>query len=293
MNTHSHNNNHSRAFAVGIALNLVFVVIEVVYGKLSNSSALLADAGHNAGDIMALIFAWAAAWMHTIKPKGKYTYGLRKTTILVSILNALILFVAVGFIAADAIQKLSNPLPVGGTQVIVVAAIGIIINLFTALLFMKGQKDDLNIRGAFLHMAADAGVSLGVVVGGVIIVATGIVWIDPIISFLIIGVILWGTWKLFIESLDLALDAVPRSINIDEVRKEILSIEGVIDLHDLHIWAMSTTRIALTAHIDVEEGSSPNILNKIRSHLKEKFYISHTTLQIETFNTAYRCDVDC
>ncbi|MCA1760900.1 MAG: cation diffusion facilitator family transporter, partial [Bacteroidales bacterium] len=223
---HKHPIPHRRSFAIGIGLNLIFVAVEVFYGLLANSSALLADAGHNASDVLGLAFAWTAAWLATIKPKGKYTYGLRKTTILVSILNALLLFGAVAAIGWDAIGKLQNPQPVGGKQIMIVAGIGVVINTFTALLFMKGQKHDLNIRGAFLHMAADAAVSLGVVFSGLLILQTGKNWIDPVMSFIIIAVILWGTWQLFSDSLNLALDAVPKNIDVGKVRRFIESKNG-------------------------------------------------------------------
>src|SRR6056297_3476411 len=233
--THGHTQPiaHGKAFAIGIVLNIIFVVIEVIYGLVANSSALLADAGHNASDVLGLAFAWTAAWLASLKPSGKYTYGLRKTTILVSILNALLLFGAVVAIGWDAVLKLQNPQPVGGTQIMIVAGIGVVINTFTALLFIKGQKDDLNIRGAFLHMAADAGVSLGVVVAGLLIFLTGKLWIDPVMSFIIIAVILWGTWRLFTDSIDLALDAVPKQINQEEVRNYLLSKDNIYDIYDL------------------------------------------------------------
>ncbi|MFV0345985.1 MAG: cation diffusion facilitator family transporter [Bacteroidales bacterium] len=285
---HSHHHHvhptevsHGRAFAIGIGLNVVFVIVEVIYGLIANSSALLADAGHNASDVLGLVFAWTAAWLATIRPKGKYTYGLRKSTILVSILNALLLFGAVGFIAWDAIGKFKNPEPVAGTQVIIVAAIGIIINTATALMFMKGQKDDLNVRGAFLHMAADAGVSLGVVIAGVLINLTGLHWIDPLTSFLIIIVILWGTWRLFTDSIDLALDAVPKNIKLEEVRNFLLSQEEVHNIHDLHVWAMSTTQVALTAHLVVLRTPDDSFMGSLQKKLEHKFGINHTTFQIE------------
>lgn len=296
-NNHQHHhespNKHGKAFAIGIGLNVVFVAVEVVYGLLANSSALLADAGHNASDVLSLVFAWTAAWMATIKPTGKYTYGLRKTTILVSILNALLLFAAVGFIGWDAITKIKNPQPVAGNQVMIVAGIGVIINTVTALLFMKGQKDDLNIKGAFLHMAADAGVSLGVVVAGLLIMLTGILWIDSLTSFLIIAVVLWGTWKLFTDSLKLALDAVPGHINLDEVRKFLKSQKGVSDVHDLHIWAMSTTRVALTAHLVMPGGNDDSFLAQLQDDLEHKFQIGHTTFQIEKEPIDANCKTDC
>lgn len=298
---HSHNHhisepgiqNYGRLFSIGIGLNIVFVVVEVIFGLLANSSALLADAGHNLSDVLGLAFAWAAAWLATIKPKGKYTYGLRKTTILVSMLNALLLFGAMAIIGWDAINKLKNPQPVGGTQVMIVAAIGVIINTATALLFMKGQKNDLNIKGAFLHMAADAAVSLGVVVAGLLINLTGYLWIDPITSFAIIAVILWGTWGLFTDSVDLALDAVPKHIDVEKVRAFLQSREGVDDIHDLHIWAMSTTRVALTAHLVMPEGHTDSFIAELQHDIAHEFGISHTTFQIETQDMEHDCNTDC
>ena len=290
---HETGNNHGKAFAIGIGLNVIFVAIEVIYGLLANSSALLADAGHNASDVLSLVFAWTAAWLATIKPTGKYTYGLRKTTILVSILNALLLFGAVGFIAWDAIEKISNPEPVAGTQVMIVAGIGVVINTVTALLFMKGQKEDLNIKGAFLHMAADAGVSLGVVIAGLLINYTGALWIDPLTSFLIITVVLWGTWSLFTDSLKLALDAVPNHINLEEVRKFLEKQEGVANVHDLHIWAMSTTKVALTVHLIMPEGNDDAFLARLQEDLEHQFGIGHTTFQIEQQQIESNCNTDC
>src|SRR5690554_2128487 len=276
--------SHGRAFAIGIALNIIFVAIEIIYGLIANSSALLADAGHNASDVLGLAFAWVAAWLATIRPRGKYTYGLRKTTILVSILNALLLFGAVFAIGLDAIEKLKYPQPVAGKQVILVAAIGVVVNTATALLFIKGQKKDLNIRGAFLHMAADAAVSLGVVVAGILIIMTGKYWIDPVMSFIIIAVILYGTIRLFSDSVNLALDAVPKNINIDHVKQFIENKEGVENLHDLHIWAMSTTQIALTAHLVMPKGSNDKFIKELNKDLENKFNIVHTTFQIERQN---------
>ena len=283
---HEHAHNvpvaYARRFAIGIGLNVLFVIAEVAFGLMANSSALLADAGHNISDIMGLAFAWAASWMATIKPKGKYTYGLRKTTILVSILNALLLFGAVALIAWDAVEKLKNPQPVAGNSVMIVAGFGIVINTITAMLFYKGQKTDLNIKGAFLHMAADAAVSLGVVIAGLFIQLTGRMWIDPAVSFLIILVILWSTWRLFAESLNLALDAVPKHINIEKVRDYLLHKEGVTSIHDLHIWAMSTTQVALTVHLVMPKGASDAFITRLQQELSDTFSIGHTTFQIES-----------
>lgn len=298
-NTHGHTHqqgtsqNYGKAFAIGIGLNIVFVAIEIGYGLMANSSALLADAGHNASDVLSLVFAWTAAWLATIKPKGKYTYGYRKTTILVSILNALLLFAAIAAIGWDAVGKLKNPEPVAGNQVMIVAGIGVVINTLTALLFMKGQKDDLNIKGAFLHMAADAGVSLGVVLAGLLINLTGKQWIDPVTSFVIIIVILWGTWRLFADSIDLALDAVPKHINITKVRDFLLSRDGVIDIHDLHIWAMSTNQVALTVHLIMPKSQDDKFIGDLQEELRHKFGINHTTFQIENDTIENDCNINC
>ncbi len=290
---HLPQSTHNKAFAIGIALNVIFVAVEVFFGLMANSSALLADAGHNASDVLSLAFAWTAAWLATRKPKGKYTYGLRKTTILVSILNAFLLFGAVIAIGWDAAGKIRNPEPVAGTQVMIVAGIGVVINTVTALMFMKGQKDDLNIRGAFLHMAADAAVSLGVVVAGLLIYLTGNHWIDPLMSFIIIAVILWGTWRLFIDSINLALDAVPRDIDLEEVREYLLSKTDVDAIHDLHIWAMSTTQVALTAHLVMPEKKEDEFLYSLQKELREKFGIGHTTFQVENKKIEDDCEMGC
>lgn len=292
---HSHENtnqnSHGKAFAIGITLNIAFVAVEVFYGLLANSSALLADAGHNASDVLSLVFAWAAIWLASVKPKGKYTYGLRKTTILVSILNALLLFVAVVAIAWDAIGQLNNPEPVAGIQVMIVAGIGVVINTATALLFMKGQKDDLNIKGAFLHMAADAAVSAGVLIAGLLIHLTGVSWIDPVMSFVIVAVILWGTWRLFVDSIDLALDAVPKHIELEKVHDFLTAQEGVEDVHDLHVWAMSTTQVALTAHLIMPSGYNDNFIVNLQDKLRHKFKIEHTTFQIESERIERGCNL--
>ena len=295
----SHNHSHShnvtiangKAFGFAIGLNVIFVIIEIIYGLIANSSALLADAGHNASDVLGLVFALVAAWLATIKPKGKYTYGLRKTTILVSILNALLLFGAVYFIAINAVEKLKNPEPVFGTQVIIVAAIGIIINTISALLFVKGQKDDLNVKGVFLHMAADASGSLGVVVAGILINVTGKLWIDPVTSFVIIVVIVWETWKLFSESINLALDAVPTHIDYKKIKDFLSERKGVESIHDLHIWALSTSQVALSVHLFIPNGINDNFIHELQEELKHKFKIVHTTIQIE--NKVIDCENEC
>ena len=253
----------------------------MVFGLIANSSALLADAGHNTSDVLSLVFAMTAAWLAGLQPKGKYTYGLRKTTILVSILNAFLLFGAVVAIGWDAIEKLKNPEPVAGSKVMLVAGIGVIINTVTAVLFLRGRREDLNIRAAFLHMAADAGVSAGVVVAGLLIILTGRLWIDPVMSFIIIAVILAGTWRLFTDSINLALDAVPKHIELEEVQEFLLSKEDVEGIHDLHIWAMSTTEVALTVHLVMPGGFDDRFIGSLQEELKQNFGIGHTTFQIE------------
>jgi len=281
---HSHTNNYNKAFSVGIGLNIAFVAVEVFYGLIANSSALLADAGHNASDVLGLVFAWFAVWMSSKKPTKRFTYGFKKTTILISVLNAFLLFGAVIAIGWDAVGKFKNPEPVAGTQVMIVAGIGVFINTITALMFLKGQKDDLNIKGAFLHMAADAGVSLGVVVSGLLIVKTGLQWIDPVVSFIIILVILWGTWKLFTESIRLALDAVPDNIKFENVKSAILETSEVMDLHDLHIWALSTNENALSVHVLTSTQDTDSLISDLQHKLAEQFNIKHVTVQLEKEN---------
>jgi cobalt-zinc-cadmium efflux system protein len=286
---HSHTPNYNRAFAVGVGLNIIFVAVEVFYGLMANSSALLADAGHNASDVLSLVFAWFAIWLATKKPKGRYTYGFKKTTILISVLNAFLLFGAVIAIGWDAVDKFNNPEPVGGVQVMIVAGIGVVINTITALMFIKGQKDDLNIRGAFLHMAADAAVSLGVLFSGLLIVKTGLQWIDPVMSFIIIFVILWGTWKLFVESIRLALDAVPGNINLEEVKETILKLGGINGIHDLHIWALSTTENALSAHVVAPVSNPDQLIKDVQKILSTNHNIQHVTIQIENEDLQLDC----
>ncbi len=281
-----HDHNHGtqrwgRAFGVGIALNLSFVAVEIFYGLTANSSALLADAGHNASDVLSLVFAWAAIWIAGKKPAGQYTYGLRRSTILASILNALLIVAAAAVISWDAIRKFQEPTEVAGMIIVLVAGIGVVINTITALMFMKGQKEDLNIKGAFLHMAADAGVSLGVVIAGLVIRYTDANWVDPVVSLVIVGVIIYGTWGLLRDSINLALDAVPKDIDVGAVRNFLESKAGVTQVHDLHVWGLSTTESALTVHLVVPGGADDQLLACIRNDLRERFGIDHTTIQFE------------
>ena len=274
--------NFDRAFAIGIVLNIGFVVVEAAYGIAANSLALLADAGHNLGDVLGLVMAWGAATLVRRRPSARYTYGLKRSSILVSLANAGLLLVAVGAIVWEAVQRLGRPEPVAEMTVIWVALVGIAINTATALLFMSGRKSDLNIKGAFLHMAADAVVSLGVVIAALAIMATGWLWLDPLASLVIVGVIVWGTWSLLRDSLAMSVDAVPASIDPQAVRSYLASCAGVTAVHDLHIWPLSTTESALTAHL-VFPGGHPGdeFLAVAASELRQRFGIGHTTLQIE------------
>jgi cobalt-zinc-cadmium efflux system protein len=290
---HAHHHgpaNYDRAFAIGIALNIGFVVAEAVYGFLANSLALLADAGHNLSDVLGLLLAWGAASLAKRLPSARYTYGMRRTSILASLTNAMLLLVAVGAIVWEAVQRLGRPEEVAELTVIWVAALGIAINGGTALLFMAGRKGDLNIRGAFLHMASDALVSLGVVLAGLLILATGWWWLDPAVSIAIAVVIVIGTWSLLKESLDLALDAVPANIDRDAIESYLGALPGVTEVHDLHIWAMSTTEVAMTAHL-VRPGATldDKLLMAACRDLSGRFGVGHATLQIEAGDPAHPC----
>ena len=273
--------NFGRAFAVGIALNVGFVAVEAVYGFLSNSMALVADAGHNLSDVLGLAAAWLASVLVKRAPTARFTYGLRGSSILAALFNAVMLLVATGAIIAEAIQRFLEPAPVAGTTVMVVAGLGILINGFTAWLFASGGKHDINIRGAYLHMAADAAVSLGVVLAGLAILATGYDWIDPVVSLAIAGLIIVSTWGLLTESLRMALAAVPPRIDPLAVRACLAGRPGVVGLHDLHIWPMSTTEVALTAHLVVADAPEGDFLRETADVLRALFGIHHATLQIE------------
>lgn len=290
--THHHHeiNNYNRSFGIGISLNAIFVIIEVTYGLMADSLALIADAGHNLSDVMSLLLAWGAYFLAKKQPTVKRTYGLRKVTIMASLLSAVLLFVALGGIAWESIERISSPQPVDGVIIIVVAAIGVVINTLTALLFVKGQKHDLNIRAAYLHMASDAAISLGVVIAGVAIIFTGWLWLDPLISLLIAVVILISTWGLLKDSIDLSIDAVPQNIDLNEVKAYLLSLTNVTDLHDLHIWALSTTENALTVHLVTTDSLIYNhFIRQVQEHLHHHFNIAHVTIQIENASGDYTC----
>lgn len=278
------------AFAIAVTLNLGFTIIETVYALLANSMGLLADAAHNFGDVFGLVLAWGANWLLTLPARKRYSYGFKRTTILAAIANALILVASSALIAYESILKFIQTTTVNEHIVIVVALIGILVNGGTALLFMKGAHDDLNIKGAFVHLMSDAFVAIGVVIGGVIIYYTDKMWIDPLIGLLIVVTILWGTWGLLRDSLRLILDAVPHYINVNGVTEYLSSLPDVQAVHDLHIWGLSTKEVALTAHLVISGGHPANIdYKKINSVLKDKFRINHATIQVEMENSDYLC----
>jgi cobalt-zinc-cadmium efflux system protein len=275
-----------RAFVIGIVLNLLFVLAEWGFGILSNSLALLADATHNLGDVLGLVLALGAALLAKSAPTRRFTYGLRGSSILAALFNALLLMVACGAIAWEAVLRFAHPQPVAGTTVSIVAGIGVLINGFSAWLFMAGSKDDINVRGAYLHMAADAALSLGVVVAGLVVMSTGWTWLDPAVSLVIVVIIVLGTWSLLKESMQMVLAGVPASVDPTQVTAFLAAQSGVTEVHDVHIWAMSTTETALTAHL-VMPGGYPGdaTIDRIVEHLREDFSIHHCTLQVEQGTT--------
>ena len=299
--SHSHNHNHNHhnhteqnkqglAFACAIFLNTAFVIVEFSYGFIANSTALIADAGHNLSDVLGLILAWGAAVLSRKLPSERYTYGLRSTSIMAALANAMFLLIACGAIAWEAIHRFSEPPLVAGLTITVVAGIGIVINGISAWLFAKGSKGDLNIRGAYLHMAADAVVSLGVVVAGIAMMYSDWYWLDPVISLVIVLVIVMGTWGLLRESMQLALVAVPAHIDVSEVARYLRQCQGVTDIHDLHVWGISTTESALTTHLVMPAGYPGDAyLDAIVKTLKERYAIQHCTLQVEQGTTHHAC----
>jgi cobalt-zinc-cadmium efflux system protein len=281
-----------RAFAIGITLNLVFVLIEAGFGFLANSLALVADAGHNLSDVMTLAVAWVAMVMAKRGATARHTFGFKKGTILVSLASALFLYAAIGVILWEAVGRLlHSPAPVAGTTIVVVAVIGVVINTVTALLFMRGRKDDLNIKGAFLHMAADAAVSAGVVGAGFAISATGWIWLDPVVSIVIALVVLAAGWGLLKDSLHLSMAGVPPHIDAEEVLAYLTCLPGVACVHDLHIWAAGTTENVLTAHLLMPEGGNDEFLHRVADELRSRFTIHHTTLQVENEDTLGICPI--
>ena len=288
---HSHGPaSYGRAFAIGTALNVGFVAVEAFFGLRAHSMALLADAGHNLSDVLGLLVAWGGTVLALQGPTRRRTYGMRSSTILAALANAVFLLVAVGGIAWEAVRRFQNPEPVAGGVVAGVAAVGIVINAATALLFMSGRKRDLNLRGAYLHMAADAAVSAGVVVAGLLIAATGWQWLDPTISLVIVLVIAGATWGLLRDSVNLALHAVPAHIDHAAVEAYLRALPGVTEVHDLHIWGMSTTDVALTAHlIRPELCDDDALLVDVQRVLHERYAIAHSTVQIERGHGPHDC----
>jgi cobalt-zinc-cadmium efflux system protein len=291
----SHGHSHSavdynRAFAVGVILNVGFVLTEAAFGIWADSLALLADAGHNLSDVLGLLLAWGALYLTRRRPTERRTYGLRRSSVLAALFNALLVLVAVGAIAWEAIGRLAHPVPVSGGTVVAVAAVGVVVNTVTALLFWSGRETDLNIRGAFVHMAADAAVSLGVVVSGVLMGVTGWTWLDPAISLLIAGVIAAGTWGLLRRSIDLSLDAVPEGIDMAGIRAYLMALPGVAEIHDLHVWALSTTETALTVHLVKPEATvDDDWLARVSQELHDRYSIEHATIQVECGRATQPC----
>jgi len=280
--------NYDRIFAIGVALNVSYALIEAVAGFWLHSLALVADAGHNLSDVLGLLLAWAAVWLSRRKPSARHSYGLGRTSILAALANAVLLFVALGAIVWEAIGRLNEPQVVATGPVMVIALIGIAINGFTAWLFMRGSKTDLNVRGAYLHMAADAAVSAGVVASAALMGVTGWLWLDPVTSLIIAVVIAWGSWRLLVDSLRLSLDAVPAHVDASAVAGFLAHRAPVQSLHDLHIWALSTEAVALTAHLVCPDGHPGDAwLKDVCDELHERFAIDHATLQIETGDAAH------
>lgn len=298
---HGHHHHHhapadfGHAFAVGIALNTAFVVVEAGAGLAYGSMALIADAGHNLSDVLALALAWGASIAAKRPASGRFTYGYKSSTILAALANALLLAVAIGAIGFETMHRMMNPAEPQGYAMMAVAGIGIAINALTAMLFVRGQ-DDLNIRGAYLHMAADAAVSLGVVLAGLAIVLTGLAWIDPLVSLVILGVIAWGTWGLARDSLAMGLLAAPARIDLAEVRQHLAGLEGVTAVHDLHVWPMSTTEVALTAHLVMPgRPAKDSFLRDLAHSLEHRFGVGHATIQVESGEEpcGAPCGADC
>ncbi|WP_341314631.1 cation diffusion facilitator family transporter [Paraburkholderia sp. IMGN_8] len=284
---------HGRAFALAVALNVAIVVIQGIYGVIAHSTALLADAGHNLSDVLGLLLAWGAVWLTTRRPSARYTFGYGGSSILASLINAGLLLFACGVIVAEAVGRLMNPAPVAGLTVFVVATVGIVVNGISAWLFMRGQKEDLNIRGAFLHMAADAGISAAVAISGLVILYTNWTWLDPVMSLLVVAVVVYGTWGLLRDSVRLALDGVPAGVDLQHIHEYLAGQPGVTEVHDLHVWALSTTGNALSAHL-VMPGGHPGdeSLDGMVVTLRERFSMQHATLQVDLGTTEHRCAMD-
>ena len=284
---HAHGHDHApaefgSAFLIGIVLNLGYVAVEAVFGFWAGSVALIADAGHNLSDVLGLAIAWGGAVLIKRKPSPRFSYGLKKSSILAALINALILLVAIGAIAAEAVQRLVSPRPSDGMTVMIVAALGIVVNGVTAWLFARGRHHDINVRGAFLHMASDAAVSAAVVIAGALILWTGAMWIDPVVSLIVVAVILWGTWGLLTEAAVMTLSGVPNGIDSELVEQALARLPGVVGAHHLHIWPLSTTETAMTVHLVVAPGCDRDLcLRQANAYAHEMFGIAHSTIQVE------------
>lgn len=295
---HGHGHHHhlpsdrGNAFLISVVLNVAFVLVEFGFGFLAKSTALMADAGHNLSDVVGLLLAWGAIAIGRKQASRRYTYGFRGASILAALANAMLLLVASGAIALDAVQRFSSPAPVAGATIAVVSAVGILVNGISAFLLMRGSKEDLNLRSAYLHMAADALISFGVVVTGIVIIFTGWYWLDPVVSLVIVVVVLIGTWNLLSESMQLAMNAVPPQVNAEAVEAYLRKLEGVTDIHDLHIWGLSTTENALTVHLVIPRGYPGDAyLDNIARHLSKQFNVHHCTLQTEQGTTDHTCSL--
>ena len=289
---HAPQAGQGRTFAIAVALNVVIVIVQAVYGFIAHSTALLADAGHNLSDVLGLLLAWGAVWLGTRKPSERYTFGLGSSSILASLANAALLLFACGAIVLEAVQRLLNPAPVAGLDVFIVATIGLVVNGFSAWLFMRGSKEDLNIRGAFLHMAGDAGISAAVAVSGLVILYTGASWVDPVMSIVVVAVIVAGTWGLGRDAMRLAMAAVPPGVDKPRIEKYLSDLPGVTDVHDLHVWALSTTENAMTAHIVMLAGHPGDVfVDAIVGTLRRDYAMHHATLQVEMGTTVHSCSL--
>ncbi len=297
MHSHSHQHSHhihrdtlGGRFAIGVGINLLYIVIEAGYGFMTGSLALLADAGHNLGDVFSLLAAWFALYLTGLKPGGNKTYGYRRSTILAALFNSFLLLGVAGVIAIEAVERFFAPPAVNGSDIMLVAGIGVVINAATAFLFLRDKEHDINVKGAYLHMVADALISVSVVISGLVIYYTGLGFVDPVISLVIVAVIVYNTWGVLRDSLNLAMDFVPEKIDLTKVREFLRGIEGVQEIHDLHIWAMSTTDTALTVHLVMPDRKPDDkLLTDICADLKRKFGIAHSTIQIERGNREHPC----
>jgi cobalt-zinc-cadmium efflux system protein len=297
---HDHHHSHSvsttitKAYVVGIILNTAFVITETISGLYTHSLSLLADAGHNLGDVAGLALALFASRLALRKTNEHYTFGYRQSTVLAAFMNACILLISLGAVAYEAIIRIAQPHPIEGGMVAIIAGVGIVINSVTAFMFLKDKEKDLNSKGAYLHMASDAVISLGVVIAGIVILYTKWYWLDSVVSLILVVVVVFGTWGLFKESLRLTLNGVPRDINMPEVKKYLSGLKGVTNVHDLHIWAISTTETALTAHLVIPENVDQEfIYENIKEELHNDFNITHSTIQIESNVGKFHCEQDC